>query len=97
MENPVKVRVEMDDGWSWSLDKEGETRYDRTVSMEVSDALIAEYEALLPKWVALQDKLEQLYRSQEGLKPYEWTVSPTPDHKLLEKSHGKKASNDKAD
>jgi hypothetical protein len=49
--------------------------------LEVDQALIDEYEAASRAFSAVREKLEQLYRVQEGLTP--WESSPVPEHKLL--------------
>ena len=49
--------------------------------LEVDQALIDEYEVASRAFSAVREKMEQLYRVQEGLTP--WTSSPVPEHKVL--------------
>ena len=74
----VKVRIDMDEGWYWSVATKAGWRFDRTETMEVDEELVNEYNALSEQWYKLQDRLEQLYRAQEGLKP--WVQPEIPEH-----------------
>jgi len=93
MSEKVKVRIEMDQMFHWwplNADQMAE-RYEmvgmpvplrRSPTLEVDAELFNEYEAMRSKYYELQEKLEQLYRVQEGLEP--WTSCPVPDYTKIE-------------
>jgi uncharacterized protein with WD repeat len=45
-------------------------------TMEISEELVREFEEVQVKWQVLQNKLELLYRAQEGFKPREGEICP---------------------
>jgi len=73
----VKVHINMDEGWSWSIGQ----RLGCTETIEIDEELVREYNMLSRHWYDLQGRLEQLYRVQEGLKP--WTQPEIPEHVRL--------------
>ncbi len=77
----VKVRIDMDEVWSWSISVRMQMRRDHAETMEIDEALLDEYNVLSDQWYNLQDRLEQLYRAQEGLKP--WIAPEIPEHVRL--------------
>jgi len=80
----TKVRIEMDEGFNWfpvSEDSPLLHAYGRSTTMDVPEALILEYQEAVERWTTVQEKLEQLYRVQEGLTP--WTAPPIPEHVKL--------------
>ena len=80
----VKVFIEMDEGWSWWPVASGSDNFfgDVPPTLEISDELLEEFKSVESRWYDLQAKLEQLYRIQEGLEPFNM---PIPEHKVLEK------------
>lgn len=81
----VQIYVELDEGWQFYPVYKDSPQYGwmshRPFKLEVDQALIDEYEAAAKAFGAVREKLEQLYRVQEGLTPFE--SSPVPEHKLL--------------
>ena len=59
--------------------KEWRTR--KPFTLEVDQALIDEFETAAQAYSKVREKIEQLYRVQEGLTP--WEGSPIPEHKVL--------------
>lgn len=77
-----KIRVEMDEGFHWfPLERDSAVLHllpNKFVTLEVSDELLKEYAVAANAFNDIQDKLEQLYRVQEGLTP--WSDPPIPEH-----------------
>lgn len=92
----MKVRVDMDEGWHWWFitsksqeelltamghDEEMKHVLRRAATLEIPQDLYDEAQAAWATHRAVQDKLEQLYRVQEGIEP--WQSPPVPEHVLL--------------
>ena len=82
----TKIYVDMDEHWVfWPVVAGSETDYEwrlKKPTMEVSQSLIDEFEVASAAMRIIRDKLEQLYRVQEGLDT--WSEPPVPEHSLLE-------------
>lgn len=82
----TQIYVDMDDGWQFYPVYKGSVHHHewmvrKPFKLEVDQALIDEYVAASAAYFAVREKMEQLYRVQEGLEP--WTSSPVPEHKVL--------------
>lgn len=92
----TQVRIEMDEGWRWwpdtvpaqtamedAMGLSDETRriLRRPMTLDVPDEMLARYKRVYAEYRQLQTELEQLYRVQEGLTP--WDSDPVPEHKVL--------------
>jgi len=81
----AKVRIEMDEGYRWwpvtiaEQTANAAIRYPMT--LEVPDDLLVRYKQAYTQYRQLQVELEQLYRVQVGLAP--WESDPVPEHKVL--------------
>lgn len=74
--------IEMDEGWVWwpvtftNIER-------KQARIAVPQALLDEYTEAQQRWRQVQEKLEQLYRVQEGLQP--WNEPEVPTHEVLRK------------
>jgi hypothetical protein len=92
----IKIRIEMDEGWVWwpvtetqRAEYEKAMGFDaalslatrRPLTMEVDQDFITRYEAVYAAYREMRGALEQLYRVQEGLAP--WDTPGVIEHTLL--------------
>ena len=80
----VKIYVEMDEGWRWwPVTEQDEMRqyWSKPMSMEVPDELVTEYKTAYEAYWTVQEKLEALYRVQQGYTPHPNQV--VPEHTML--------------
>jgi hypothetical protein len=92
----VKIRIDMDEGWRWwPVTEAKRDAYETAMGLEpdltklirkpmtltVDQALVDRYEAAYQEYRTLQEQLEQLYRVQEGIEP--WEDAPIPQHTKL--------------
>jgi hypothetical protein len=82
----TQIYVDMDDGFTFYPVYEGSVHHHdwmvrKPFKLEVDQALIDEFEAASRAFSLAREKMEQLYRVQEGLVP--WESSPVPEHKVL--------------
>jgi hypothetical protein len=81
-----RIYVDLDEGFTFYPVYAGSVHHHewmvgKPFKLEVSRALLDEYEAAAKAFSDVREKMEQLYRVQEGLEP--WTSSPVPEHKVL--------------
>lgn len=81
-----RIYVDLDEGFTFYPVYEGSVHHHewmvgKPFKLEVSQELIDEYETAAKAFSIVREKMEQLYRVQQGLEP--WTSSPVPDHKVL--------------
>jgi hypothetical protein len=82
----VKVFIDMDQGFRWWPVMEDDpihAYWHRDMTLEITNELMAEYKTAYEAYQAVQEKLEALYRIQNGYEPHPSQVAP--EHKLLEK------------
>jgi hypothetical protein len=92
----VKIRVDMEEGWQWwpvtevqratyedamGFDEALRRQLRRPMTLEVDQELVDRYEAAYKALQPIKEALEQLYRVQEGLVPWESTA--VPEHTIL--------------
>jgi hypothetical protein len=92
----VKIRVDMEEGWQWwPVTEVRQAEYEdamgfeealrrqlrKPMTLEVDEELVQRYQAVYKAHRELQEALENLYRIQEGLKP--WGDQSIPDHTIL--------------
>jgi hypothetical protein len=93
MSEKIKVRIDMDQVFWWDIVSAADIakrselfclppELAPELTMKIDKSLFDEYEKLLGMYRDIQDKLEQLYRVQEGLAP--WASTPVPDYTKLE-------------
>ena len=84
----LPVVVDMDRDWVWRLLGASQSNeVARQVALELAKVklqvpleLVNRYERVAQEWFELQQELEQLYRVQQGLKP--WSNPPIPPHEV---------------
>jgi hypothetical protein len=83
----ARVRVELDSHIVWFVVDEQELKesmwLDKEPRLEISAELLAELNEAQAKFMAAQDKLRLLYRSQEGMPRQFCDDSEPPPHKVL--------------
>ena len=82
----TQIYVDLDECWMFYPVYEGSVHHypwmvRKPFKLEVEQALLDEYEAASRAFSEVRNKIEQLYRVQEGLKP--WDEPPIPEHKVL--------------
>lgn len=81
----VKIHVDMDESWLFWPVYEGCQQYrwslPKTPTLEVPVALVEEYERASAAYFSIRDKMEALYRVQQGLPPHPNMI--VPEHKIL--------------
>jgi hypothetical protein len=80
----VKVYIEIDEGWRWWPVTEQDPVHQygpKSMSMEVPQELLTEYNIANTLYQNVQEKLEALYRVQEGMNPHPNQV--VPEYTLL--------------
>jgi hypothetical protein len=83
----VKVYIDMDQGFCWWPVLEDDpihAMWKREMTMEVSAELLAEHKIAYEAYQAMQEKLEALYRIQNGYEPHPSQVAP--EYKLLKEN-----------
>jgi hypothetical protein len=79
MTKKTKVKICMDCSWSFWFqrdDAEHKMWPDELPTLEVDEQLVAEFERISGLYFDMKGKIEQLYRVQEGLKPFETPEIP---------------------
>lgn len=83
----VPVYIDLEENWIFWPVYEGSIHYrewmgsKKLFTMTVDRTLIEEYNVKYAAFAAVKEKMEQLYRVQNGLTP--WESSPVPQHTLL--------------
>lgn len=78
----VEVFIEMDRGYCVFFPIPRGTESDtRSGSMEIPQELFDRHAAALQEYAAVSEQLEQLFRIQQGMNPYQNT--PIPEHTIL--------------
>lgn len=80
-----QVRIDMDAvNIFWLLDPGSQRHFGTTqlpASLEISQNLYDEYKEVAKRFFELNEQLEQLYRVQQNMTP--WQVPPVPDHRII--------------
>lgn len=80
----LPVAVDMDSSRIWHLETNPErttTSHHGKPTLIISQELFDEYNTARIKWSDVQDKLEQLWRVQAGLKT--WEENDLPEHEVI--------------
>jgi len=81
----MKIHIQLDQGWQFaiqSLDCDPDRSSEDKHMLEVDQAFIEEYCEACDRYDKLKDQVEQLYRVQQGLKP--WATPAVPPHEIIE-------------
>jgi transcriptional regulator of NAD metabolism len=82
MSDKVKVNIQMEDAWQfWPVNEYG--RSQGPLTMEIDAELFDRFTKAREAYDEVNQLMEQLYRVQEGLKP--WQSVGVPEHTLLVK------------
>ena len=82
----IKVYIDMDQGFRWwpiTEDDNSNPYWKTPPTMAIPEELLVEYKSAYNAYQVVQEKLEALFRIQNGYVPIPSQVAP--EHKLLEK------------